>query len=313
MSLSCGQPKVWCSRTRLVAMVCLTVITSAFPGSAVAQPAHDPGAAGAAFVRARDAIKRGEIELACELFGESVRLDPAPGAILNLADCDEQRRRFASASQEFKDAIAKLPESDRRVEIAKQKIAALESRVPKLTIALVPGAPIGATVERDGVLVSSPSLGSPIPVDPGDHEIVVRAPRHQPKATRIAIAEGERKTIEVPAGEPLPPEPRAPRADVPRRQERSSLVLPVSVVTAGTIITAGGAILGVMTLDRASTVKEHCIPGCDDVGYDAGQQGRWMSVASPVALGVGLALVGAGLWFWLHPSKKVPTTMALSW
>lgn len=275
----------------------------------LAQTTRDPAGAGSAFARGKEAMKRGDVDAACELFAESVRLDPAPGARLNLAACDEQRNRLASASQEFKDALLTLPAGDSRIAFTEERIAALEPRVPKLVLRLAPDAPAGTTVLRDGIMVASPSLGTAVPVDPRTYTIVVRAPGRQETSTVITLDEAERKelVLDVGAAVPLP----APAPDPAPARSRSK-ALPIGLVSGGAVALAAGTVLGVLTLDRASTVKAHCTPGCDDAGYEAGQDGKWMSVASPVALGVGVALVAAGIYFFVERTPSREPRMAIA-
>lgn len=257
---------------------------------ASAQTTRDPAAAGSAFARGREAMRRGDTDAACELFAESVRLDPAPGARLNLADCDERRGRFASAREEFSDALASLPSGDDRIGFTKERIAALGPKVPTLVVSLTGGE---GDVLRDGALVAKSSLGQPVPVDPGHHELVVRAAGRADAVRDVTVSAGERKEVALTPGAPLPaPSPPPPRT-APDTQRR---VLPFGLLGAGAATLAVGSVLGVLTLDRASITKEHCTPGCDDAGYRAAQEGRWMSVASPILLGTAVALVGAGLY-----------------
>src|SRR5687768_5789067 len=78
---------------RLLAVAAL-VIGALSPSAAWAR---DPAAAEALYRAGRDAAKKGDWEKACAQFAESQRLDPAPGTLLNLADCEERRGLIASA------------------------------------------------------------------------------------------------------------------------------------------------------------------------------------------------------------------------
>lgn len=288
---------------------------TALPSRAHAQAARDPAAAGAAFSRARDAIKRGDVETACELFAESVRLDPAPGAKLNLADCDERRGRVASASQEFRDALESLPSGDSRVAYAQERLTKLAPRVPALVLRASPELPPDAQVLRDGQVVAGASFGAPVPADPRAHEIRVRVRGRIDAVQTVTLREGETKEVVLVAGPMAPAAPPAPPvvalATPPAPASRGAL--PWGLVTTGGVAIVGGAVLGVLTLDRAATVKEHCDPGCDDTGYDAGRQGRWMSVASPIALGLGVALVAAGIYLFVDRRADAPSLTKVAW
>ena len=76
----------------------------------------------------------------------------------------------------------------------------LEPRLARLTVTIAPGTPPGAALSRDGVLLGTASVGAPLPVDPGEHVIVVSAPAFDSRRSVIEIRPGEHRTIEVGVG-----------------------------------------------------------------------------------------------------------------
>lgn len=171
--------------------------------SSIAQAqGSDPAAADALFRAGRDAMKKADWAVACSKFAESQRLDPAPGTLLNLAQCEEQQGRTASAVQHYRDLMEVVPSTDPRSEHAKARLAALLPRVPKLTIRLDPGTPSGATVSRNGVVLGQAAMGTPLPVDPGDHQIMVTAPGRKDSRTLVRMQPGETRTVIARVGEP---------------------------------------------------------------------------------------------------------------
>jgi hypothetical protein len=70
-------------------------------GLAVSSPAWaqsgDRAGAEALFEAGREALDKGDYEVACQRFEESNRLESAAGTILNLANCREQLGQLASA------------------------------------------------------------------------------------------------------------------------------------------------------------------------------------------------------------------------
>ncbi len=199
------------------------------PGAARADT-RDPVAAEALFEAGRKAVQKGDYASACPRFAESQRLDPAAGTLLNLADCEEHIGHLATAWESWQEAIALLPVDDNRRPTAKKRAAAIEQRVPHLTIRLAPDAPRDARVRRDAVELGDASLGIPLPVDAGSHEVHVTAPGRQDFSTTVTLAEGESRVVEVRPGaaveqQPPPPPPPPPptvtssaaTAPVPRR------------------------------------------------------------------------------------------------
>src|SRR5688572_28640696 len=125
----------------------LSAALASFPSLA---EARDPVAAEALFNEGRALFEKGDNVGACAKFEESLRLDAAAGTLLNLANCEELIGELADAWMHWQQAAAALPEGDERVAIAKDRLSALEKRLPRLQISLAKDAPSGTRVERDG-------------------------------------------------------------------------------------------------------------------------------------------------------------------
>ena len=197
----------------------LLVPLVAWPARAAAQP-RDPAAAEAVFERARQAMERGETKRACDLFAESNRLDPAPGALFNLANCFEKLGKLASAWEAFRSVSESLPGDDERRAIAAERTRALAPRVPHLTIHVDADAPAGTRVVRDGIAVGAATLGLPLPVDPGQHVVIVKALGHRDGRVEVTLREGDAKDIDAAPGDALEsgapaPAPATARSEAP--------------------------------------------------------------------------------------------------
>jgi hypothetical protein len=248
--------------------------------------ARDAVAAEALFDEGRAAAAQGDYVRACDKFAESQRLDPAAGTVLNLADCSERLGRVATAWQLYREAAEILATKDAtRAAFARKRAVALEPRLSQLVVVLEPGAP-GAHVTRDGVELGEGSLGAALPLDPGDHEVVVRLAGRADARFRVRVDEGATKTVRVAVGPAVEAAP-AGTLGAPRVVGIALLGL-----SAGAI--AAGAVTGAMTLHRKSLVDEHCHAGlCDPSGVDAAAEGRTLSTVSTATFvggAVGLAL-----------------------
>src|SRR5262245_57013841 len=73
----------------------------------------------AAFLQGRDAGKQAGLGAALDHFKRSQDLAPTPGALFNLAQCEEQLGKLASALGHFQELVPRLPADDPRVEIAR--------------------------------------------------------------------------------------------------------------------------------------------------------------------------------------------------
>src|SRR5262249_37699734 len=101
----------------------------------------DPAAAEALFRAGREAAEHGDSETACARFHESFRLDPAPGTLLNIATCEEALHRLAQAWEHYRRMLDEIEPNDPRRATVRERLAALEPRVPRLTITERPGTP----------------------------------------------------------------------------------------------------------------------------------------------------------------------------
>jgi hypothetical protein len=310
------------SRALLPTLVLLLGLSS----SARAQSA-DPAAAMELFRQGRDAMKAGDFATACPRFAESLRLDEKVGTALNLAECEEHQGQLASARAHAQRAIdLALAGHDDRLALAQERFAALDRRVPRLTVTLAPGAPPDALVRRDTVPLGPGSLGSALPVDPGAHVVVVSAPGFESKTFPVQLVEGQTSQLEVTPGAPLPqpaPEPPpAPRpAPVPPPPEpvgptgsgmRTWGWIAGGVGVAGA---AAGSVLGLMAISKNNQSKQTCDAEnvCDQGGKDERDTARALGDASTVAFVVGGAGIATSIVLLLtSPSQKRTTGVTVT-
>jgi len=192
---------------RLVARPTLTIAFLFAAQAANANPAAEK-----LFQDGRAALLNKEVDKACDAFRASEELEPRVGTMLNLGDCEEQRKRVASAWNVFidaKDLAAKV--HDERGATAARRAKALEARLPYVTLAVkrVPG----LVVKRDGADVAIAEWDHEIPIDPRAYELTASAPGYAPWSTRIDVVEGQHLHVDVPelvkeevvVDHPLPP------------------------------------------------------------------------------------------------------------
>jgi hypothetical protein len=177
---------------RLVARPTLTIALLFAAHAANANPAAEK-----LFQDGRTALLDKEVDKACDAFRASEELEPRVGTLLNLGDCEEQRKRVASAWNVFIDArdLAAKVHDDRGPKAA-ARAKALEPRLPYVTLAVqrVPG----LVVQRDGADVALAEWDHEIPIDPRAYEIAASAPGYKPWSTRIDVVEGQHLHVDVP-------------------------------------------------------------------------------------------------------------------
>jgi hypothetical protein len=274
----------------------------------------------------------GRYATGCPALESSFRVDPRPGTLFTLADCDRKWGKTASALARFVEYLAlyeRMPPDSQarqreRASVAAAERAALERTVPLLSVRLPGDAPAGTRVWRDDVELTGPALSAMVPVDPGEHRIRVELPGGRAKEQRISIEAGEQRTLIVdlageapqpsttPAVLPAPaPAQAAPAPTAPPRAKRSSHV-GWTYVAAGTaaasLVVAG--ITGGIALSDKSTASPVCNAQgmcTTEQGVRAGNEARTMANIETGALIVGVAAlaVTAILW-WTEPRADEP-------
>ncbi len=295
------------------------------PSLLCASPVARAGSADAeaAFRDGRKAAQSGDWPTACAKFAESERLEPAPGTLLNLADCEDHTGRLVSAHEHFGVAASGFPRGDARRNLALTRETQIDRRIPRLTLRLSPGAPHDAVVHRGDTVVSASSLGTPLLVDPGSVAVVVVAPGRADRPYTLTLHEGDQveQTLDAGdvtsappaplAGAPAPaqvPDAGAPPAPPPMPAGHGRRTLGLVLAGVGLASVAAGAVTGLLALDRASTVKNHCPDdACDAQGLDAASQGKWLAPTSTVTFIAGGAFLAAGAYFVFFGGRTTPT------
>ncbi len=175
---------------------------------AAESPAGSKAIATQLFDDAKALLKKGDPASACPKFAESQRLDPQLGTLLRLADCYEKTGKTASAWASFKDAVEIASQRhDSREAAARAKLAKLEPRLCRLTVAVDPGTPPDVEVSSNGDPIGRALLGSPMPIDPGEYVLTAKADGFEDWMKKVVIAPGTpdtRVTVPVLARKPAP-------------------------------------------------------------------------------------------------------------
>ena len=281
--------------------------------------ADSAAAAQALFVEGRGLVREGRYAEGCEKLEQSRHLDPAPGTVINLADCYEKLGKVASAWLAFHEAAATAQRYGRAewAEKARERASALEPNVPHLTVAVDEPAP-GTTVRRAGVLVEESALGSPVPVNPGAYVIDAVAPGRRPWSTRLVVEAATRVVLHVPrlaeetsnALTPAPVVPCAPAPVTGSLQRTIALGLAaVAVVPIGI-----GSYFGVRAISRNDSAGALCpTSACTDpTAISLTSQAHQNAVASNVSfIAGGVLLAAAAALFFTAPARVEHPSVAV--
>lgn len=302
----------------------LVAAAIAAPATAAAGPPAKPSQAQALFDRGVADMEAGRYEKACPAIEASQRMEPMPGTLFTLAECEAQRGRIATAIRYYGEYLAlyrtftmkkKLEQKDRAA-TSQAQLGKLERVVPRLTLTLPAGAAPDVVVKRNGETVADLSIGTAVMVNPGEHLVTTQVPGGPEIEHRVSLSAGESKTLQLtvrrqaiidPTSKRLPSEsllvPPPPPPDV--RSWR------IGTWSAGAVALVGlavGTVTGILAIQERNVVSDKCKPdgGCTQAGLDATARLRTFGTASTigfVAGGVGLA-VGVTLF---AATPSVPT------
>ncbi|MEO8553229.1 MAG: hypothetical protein ABI678_24820, partial [Kofleriaceae bacterium] len=170
----------------------LTIVLALVARTASANPAAEK-----LFEDGRAALKLGHLDEACDAFRRSQELEPRVGTLVNLGDCEELRKRVASAWEAFVEARAlAATQHDKREASAAKHVAALAPRLPYLLLTVKPVD--GLQITRDGVAVPAAEWDHEVPLDPKHYKLEATAPGHVAWTKEIEVVEGKHLAVEVP-------------------------------------------------------------------------------------------------------------------
>lgn len=171
-----------------------------------------------AFDRGIEHMEAGRFARACPLIEESYKLDPQPGALFTLAECEAGRGRLATALARYEEYLVmhaslplekKLKQGDRERDARRQRDA-LAEQAPRLTLVLSEKAPSGTIVTLDGATLSDVELGVSLAHDPGEHMVTVQVPGGPVTKFPVKMSARESRNILLTVEEPPQPSQKLP-------------------------------------------------------------------------------------------------------
>jgi hypothetical protein len=267
-------------------------------------------AAGALFERGLSEMEAGRLDAACPKIAESFHLDPRPGTLFTLAECESRAGKIASAYVHYADyaaRFAKMNAAERlkqkeRPSIAERQLKALRASIPELTIEVRGSLPEGAVVRRDGVVLGAASLGTPLPLDPGQHEVTIVLTDGKVARETLVLKVSERRQLLI-----APPVPElrateakrtelgsattqggpveAPEAHAPSHGH-AGFTIATGIVAAGAL--AFGSVAGLLAMGKKSTIEANCVAVvCNREGKDAADSARSLGAMSTIGFVAG--------------------------
>jgi len=257
----------------------------------------------------------GRCDKAMELWRKANAVFQAPTILLRIARCEALLGHVVAAAATLETIVAEPPSAEARDdagkapptpvfaaarEEARRDLAHVRARIATLRIAVRPSGagatPVSVEIEIDGA--HAPDDGAPIPIDPGEHRVHVRA-GGSTWEREVRLDDGEIRTLDV----PIVVEPLSTVSPAQRTAGLATLGVGVaSLVT--------GAALAASSLSTAHSLDAAC--GADRSACPPSDQGmiarlRATSLAADTTLVGGGVLVVAGavlLTADLHFAKK---------
>jgi hypothetical protein len=296
-------------------MVGLTGLGIARAAAAQAPPSR----AETLFQGGLEKMRAGDYASACPDLAASYELEPLPGALFTLAECEASWGKLATALKHYQQFVSTLSslaptrrqKFDDRRHLALEQIVTLAPSVPLLSVNVTPGAPADLVVRRDGTVVAESSYGVETPVDPG--ELVIRAEQGGKTLwqRRVRVTLRDRANIVVPwppqptRGVDAPPIPTSRSATLAAGDatdhppgETGPATDTASSLTTWKYVTAGlGAagftvaiVAGSIALAKKGSVDDECSDyRCSQTGLDQANSAKQAARISTVGFIVGLA------------------------
>lgn len=247
---------------RRLSSLLLIVLAAALPHTARAQPGPAAGAAPTTDPKemarrfgeqALTAHAEGRFAEAYEGFEKAEKIAHSPVLVLWMARSKRGLDQLLAARALYQRAAGEALPADASAKWvtaqaeAKSELAALERRIPRLTVTLKDAE--GATLTLDGAPLA---IGAVRELDPGSHELRLTRSGAPDRVEKVDLAEGDPpRTIALDA---------TPGAGgvVPVRSEGS--IVPGAVLTAiGGAGLAAGAVTGALALVLAGEVTDNCV------------------------------------------------------
>ncbi|HTM46647.1 MAG TPA: hypothetical protein VL137_16945 [Polyangiaceae bacterium] len=267
----------------------------------------------------------GRVAEACPKFAESNKLEPGAGTLLNLAACNEQLGKTATAWSQFSEAFHLLATDEQRAAFAQQHRDDLAAKLSKLTIQVPKQAQVpGLVVTMDGIAVGDAAWGNAMPIDPGPHKLEASANGYKTWDGDVQVgATSDSASITIPTLESTAPAPAPSGATAGAQSDVGGeakmggrpITTPVIIAGAATIALAAGAgITGGLYLGKKSSYDEiNGKPGADPAEIQS-RKDSLDSMGTVNLVFTGGAIAGAAATLILYfTTPKETTTAFVPW
>lgn len=244
-------------RTFASAVISLAFV--AIPAIAPAAPDPSPSDRETARVLAdkgAELFDAGKYEEAIDYFKKADGLVHAPTFVLMIAQAHAKQGKLLEARKHYQEVLdwpltkQAPPRFAEAQKTARAEIESLNKRIPTIELAIIePGGAKaeGARVEIDGKPIDN--FSTPVPVNPGEHTIVVFPKSGASISKKITLAEETGEHVEIAVA-------GAPKAD--NASAKGSIVPALIAFGVGAAGLGVGGVTGAMALSKIGTIKDQC-------------------------------------------------------
>lgn len=269
---------------------------------ALAVPTYADDRAARLFEEGKHLVEAGKIDEGCTKLAESLRLDPAIGTRLNLADCREKQARFLEAhtlyTRVVEDASPLRDEVNRsRASYARERLAAIVPRLLRVRLRFSSGVTAidNLAIDLGGRRLERAEWSVVHVVEPGPVVIEARAPAREPQRLERWGTAGEEIAIEVPM--------LAGPGGATEQPSKGFRLRPSYIVAA-----AGGALVITSIVLGLSAKSDYddaidADPTPPDVRERVDDARRKGHIATAIGV-VGLAGIGTGVYLYIRERRR---------
>jgi hypothetical protein len=308
--------RTWTDRGAALLLVC-TLASTSIVRPVLAQTPKELEAARASFKDGLQLEKDGKYEEALEKFEATSKVKTTAQVRFHIGLCNEKLGRYSAAVEAY-DGAAKQAQAEGNapevLKVAPELATKLREKMPKVTILFAEGTKADS-LSIDGKVIEL-SAAKDIALDPGPHVVMATAGDDKIRE-EFKVADGESKTITLKAGAPTttatdnlayehPAEtPKEKRPEV--ITDNSSTQMTVGWVLTGVGVASLGASLAFFLVrsGKMNDLKTVCVEGkCPPSAGDTIDSAKTFGTLSGVALGVGVASLGAGIVMLVTAKKR---------
>lgn len=182
------------------------VLSVSFESSALAAPTNAT-AADVQFRRGSQAFAAKKFDEALAAFQASQELEPSPNTRFKIAQCYLLLKKTASAYVNYRRAASEAEgrlkaTHEQRYDLTRKaailEAGALESQVPRLTLAVPSDVPEGFRVSLDTTEIPRGAWGIAVETDPGTYTLLTQGPRVKPHKQTVQLQPGQQLRVDIP-------------------------------------------------------------------------------------------------------------------